>query len=32
MSDEPPPLPAEGDANVKARVDQQLNRPVVVTI
>ena len=22
--DEPPPLPAEGDANVKARVDQQL--------
>ena len=30
--DEPPPLPAEGDANVKARVDQQLNRPVVVTV
>lgn len=30
--DEPPPLPAEGDANVKARIDQQLNRPVVVTV
>ncbi len=30
--DEPPPLPAEGDANVKARVDQQLNRPVVVAV
>jgi hypothetical protein len=30
--DDPPPLPAEGDANVKARIDQQLNRPVVVTV
>ena len=30
--DEPPPLPAEADATVKARVDQQLNRPVVVTV
>jgi hypothetical protein len=30
--DEPPPLPAEADANVRARVDQQLNRPVVVTV
>jgi hypothetical protein len=30
--DEPPPLPAEGDSNVKARVDQQLNRPVVVNV
>jgi hypothetical protein len=27
-----PPLPAEGDANVKARVDQVLNRPIVVTV
>jgi hypothetical protein len=26
--DEPTPLPPEGDANVKAQVDQQLNRPV----
>jgi hypothetical protein len=26
-----PPLPAEGDANVKARVDQVLNRPIVMT-
>ncbi len=31
-NDEPPPLPAEGDVNVKARVDQQLNRPVVVNL
>ncbi len=30
--DQPVPLPAEGDASVKARVDQQLNRPVVVTL
>jgi hypothetical protein len=30
--DEPAPLPAEGDVTVKARVDQQLNRPVVVTV
>jgi hypothetical protein len=30
--DEPIPLPAEGDANVKAQVDQQLNRPVTATI
>ncbi len=27
-----PPLPAEGDANVRARVDQLLNRPVVVNV
>lgn len=27
--EELPPLPAEGDANVKARVDQVLNRPIV---
>jgi hypothetical protein len=27
---EPKPLPAEADANVRARVDQVLNRPVVV--
>ena len=27
-----PPLPAEGDANVKARVDQVLNRPINVTV
>ena len=27
-----PPLPAEGDATVKARVDQLLNRPVAVTV
>ncbi len=30
--EELPPLPAEGDANVKARVDQVLNRPIVVTV
>ena len=30
--DEAPPLPAEGDANTKAQVDQQLNRPVTVNI
>ena len=30
--DAPPPLPAEGDANVKAQVDQQLNRPVTVNV
>ncbi len=27
-----PPLPAEGDANVRARVDQVLNRPIVVNV
>jgi hypothetical protein len=27
-----PPLPAEGDANVKARVDQVLNRPIEVAV
>ena len=27
-----PPLPAEGDANVKARVDQVLNRPIVLNV
>ena len=26
------PLPAEGDANIRARVDQALNRPVEITI
>jgi len=30
--DEPVPLPAEGDADIKAQVDQQLNRPVTVNI
>ena len=30
--DEPKPLPAEGDANVKARMDQVLNRPVTVNV
>ena len=30
--DEAVPLPAEADANVRARIDQQLNRPVVVTV
>ncbi len=30
--EELPPLPAEGDANIKARVDQVLNRPIVVTV
>jgi hypothetical protein len=30
--DAPPPLPAEGDPTIKARVDQQLNRPVVVNL
>lgn len=30
--DEIPPLPAEGDANVRARVDQLLNQRVVVTV
>jgi hypothetical protein len=28
--DDLPPLPAEGDPNVRARVDQQLNRPVTL--
>jgi hypothetical protein len=28
----PPPLPAEGDANIRAQVDQQLNRPVTANI
>src|SRR5579875_888805 len=27
-----PPLPSEGDANVKARVDQVLNRPIEVVV
>jgi len=30
--DEVTPLPAEGDPNVRARVDQILNRPVVVNV
>lgn len=30
--DEPKALPAEGDANVRARVDQMLNRPVTVNV
>ena len=30
--DEPKPLPAEGDADIKARVDQALNRPVTVNV
>jgi hypothetical protein len=30
--EEPTPLPAEGDANVRARVDQVLNRPIVVNV
>jgi hypothetical protein len=30
--DEPKPIPPEGDANIKARVDQALNRPVTVNI
>ena len=30
--EEVPALPAEGDANVRAQVDQLLNRPVVVTV
>jgi len=30
--EEIPPLPAEADANVRARVDQLLNQPVVVTV
>ena len=30
--DEPKPLPAEADANVKARMDQILNRPVTVNV
>ena len=30
--EEIPPLPAEGDATVKARVDQLLNQPVAVTV
>jgi hypothetical protein len=30
--DEAPPLPAEGDASVRARVDQLLNQPVVVNV
>jgi hypothetical protein len=29
---EPKPLPVEGDANIKARVDQALNRPVTVNV
>ncbi|MGO9466123.1 MAG: hypothetical protein ACLQIB_50205 [Isosphaeraceae bacterium] len=30
--EEIPPLPAEGDATVRARVDQLLNQPVAVTV
>jgi hypothetical protein len=30
--EELPPLPAEGDANIKARVDQVLNRQIAVTV
>ena len=30
--DELPPLPAEGDANIRARVDQVLNRTIVVNV
>lgn len=30
--DEPRPLPPEGDATVRARVDQVLNRPINVTV
>lgn len=30
--DEPPPLPAEGDADMKARVDQFLNRRVTAAV
>jgi hypothetical protein len=30
--DEVKPLPAEGDANIKARMDQILNRPVTVNV
>jgi hypothetical protein len=30
--EEIPPLPAEGDATARARVDQLLNQPVVVTV
>jgi hypothetical protein len=30
--DEPTPLPPEGDADIKAQVDQQLNRPVTVNV
>ncbi len=28
--DEPKPIPPEGDANIRARVDQALNRPITV--
>jgi hypothetical protein len=30
--DEAKPMPAEGDANVRARVDQVLNRPITVNV
>ena len=30
--DEPKPIPAEGDANIRARVDQALNRSVTVNV
>ena len=30
--DAPKPLPVEGDANIRARVDQALNRPITVNI
>lgn len=30
--DEPTPLPAEGDADTKAQVDQQLNRPITANL
>jgi hypothetical protein len=31
-ADEPTPLPPEGDADIKAQVDQQLNRPITANI
>jgi hypothetical protein len=30
--DEAPPLPVEGDADIRAQVDQQLNRPITVNV
>lgn len=30
--DEPKPLPTEGDANIRARMDQVLNRPITVNV
>ena len=32
VGDDAPPLPAEGDATVRARLDQVLNRPVTVAV